>query len=191
VNFAQWLSRLNIGIETSSGYRQKNQQTTVCGLVVDIRTKNGFNGREAFVTLDDRSGRIEVRVLPKMFQEIEEIVKKDLIWVVDGGIAYDDFNNGIKIRASSVQLLENYRFEHARALHITLNGNAEPAIERLIGDLERHRSSNAMPVVFHMRREDYLYELKTNGQWSVAPSEECLLALEKLLGKDDFYLEYR
>ncbi|RLA14234.1 MAG: DNA polymerase III subunit alpha [Gammaproteobacteria bacterium] len=191
VNFAQWLSRLNIGIETSSGYRQKDQQTTVCGLVVDIRTKNGFNGREAFVTLDDRSGRIEVRVLPKMFQEIEEIVKKDLIWVVGGGIAYDDFNNGIKIRASSVQLLENYRFEHARALHITLNGNAEPAIERLIGDLQRHRSSNAMPVVFHMQREDYLYELKTNGQWSVAPSEECLLALEKLLGKDEFYLEYR
>jgi DNA polymerase-3 subunit alpha len=191
VSLAQWLGKLDIGIETSNGYRQKDQQTTVCGLVVDIRTKNGFNGREAFVTLDDRSGRIEVRVVPKMFQEIEEIVKKDLIWVVDGGIAYDNFNNGIKIRASRVQLLENYRFEHAKALHINLNGNVGSVIERLIGDLERYRSNNTMPVVFHMQREDYFYELKTNGQWSVAPSEDCLLALGKVLDKDDFYLEYR
>jgi len=191
VSLAQWLGKLNIGIETSNGYRQKDQQTTVCGLVVDIRMKNGFNGREAFVTLDDRSGRIEVRVVPKMFQEIEEIVKKDLIWVVDGGIAYDSFNNGIKIRASRVQLLENYRFEHAKALHINLNGNVGSVIERLIDDLERFCSNNTMPVVFHMQREDYLYELKTNGQWSVAPSEDCLLALGKLLDKDDFYLEYR
>jgi DNA polymerase-3 subunit alpha len=191
VNFAQWLGKLYTGIETSNGYRQKDQQTTVCGLVVDIRTKNGFNGREVFVTLDDRSGRIEVRVVPKMFQEIEDIVKKDLIWVVDGGIAFDNFNNGIKIRASRVQLLENYRFEHAKALHINLNGNVGSVIERLIDDLERYRSNNTMPVVFHMQREDYLYELKTSGQWSVAPSEDCLLALGKVLDKDDFYLEYR
>jgi iron complex outermembrane receptor protein len=27
-------------------------------------------------------------------QEIEPLVQKDLIWVVQGGIAYDDFNNG-------------------------------------------------------------------------------------------------
>jgi DNA polymerase-3 subunit alpha len=191
VNFAQWLDKLNTGIDTAKDYRQKDQQTRVCGLVVDMRTRNGFNGREAFVTLDDRSGRIEVRLVPKMFQEIEEIVKKDLIWVVDGGIAFDNFNNGIKIRAAKVQLLENYRLEHARALHITLNGSAEPIIEKLIEDLDPHQSGGALPVIFHMQRANYAYQLKTRGQWSVVPSEACLLSLEKVLDKDAFYLEYQ
>ena len=196
VNLAYWLDKLNTGIASTNNYRQKEQQTRVCGLVVDIRSKNGFNGREVFVTLDDRSARIEVRVPPKIFQEIEEIVQKDLIWVVDGGIAYDDFNNGIKIRAAKVQLLEDYRFAHARALHIKLNDiqsnkNVATKVETLISDLDGYRSQNAMPVVFHLQYEDYLYELKTNGQWSVMPSEQCLLALEKCLDKDDFYLEYQ
>ena len=119
-----------------------------------------------------------------------------MIWVVDGGIAYDDFNNGIKIRAAKVQLLEDYRFAHARALHIKLNDiqsnkNVATKVETLISDLDGYRSQNAMPVVFHLQYEDYLYELKTNGQWSVMPSEQCLLALEKCLDKDDFYLEYQ
>jgi DNA polymerase-3 subunit alpha len=178
-------------VPSSNKYRQKEQQTRVCGLVVDIRSKNGFNGREVFVTLDDRSGRIDVRVPPKMLQEIEDIVQKDLIWVVDGGIAYDDFNNGIKIRAANVQLLENYRFAHARALHINLNGNASTKVGTLISDLDAYRSQNAMPVVFHLQYDDYLYELKTNGQWSVKPSEQCLLSLEKYLDKGDYYLEYQ
>jgi DNA polymerase-3 subunit alpha len=190
-NLAHWLDKLNTGVPSSNGYRQKEQQTRVCGLVVDIRSKNGFNGREVFVTLDDRSGRIEVRVSPKMLQEIEDIVQKDLIWVVDGGIAYDDFNNGIKIRAVNVQLLENYRFANARALHIKLNGNAANRIETLINQLDNHRSQNAMPVVFHLQHEDYEYELKTNGRWSLMPSEQCLLSLEKYLDKGDFYLEYQ
>jgi DNA polymerase III alpha subunit len=111
--------------------------------------------------------------------------------VVDGGIAYDDFNNGIKIRAGKVQLLENYRFANARALHIKLNGNAENRIETLISQLDSHRSQNAMPVVFHLQHEDYEYELKTKGSWSVMPSEQCLLSLEKYLEKGDFYLEYQ
>lgn len=190
-NLAHWLDKLNTGVPSVNKYRHKEQQTRVCGLVVDIRSKNGVNGRETFVTLDDRSARIEVRVAPRLLQEIEEIVQKDLIWVVDGGIAYDDFNNGIKIRAANVQLLEKYRFAHARALHIKLNGNAATKLETLISDLDRYRSQNAMPVVFHLQFDDYLYELKTNGQWSVSPSEQCLLSLEKYLDREDFYLEYQ
>jgi DNA polymerase-3 subunit alpha len=103
-SLGQWLERLDTG-GSGERFRQKEQDTRVCGLVVDIRMRNSFRGREAFVTLDDRSGRVDVRVLPDLLAQIEPIVQKDLVWVVDGGIAYDDFNNGIKLRAARVQLL--------------------------------------------------------------------------------------
>ena len=190
VTLAEWLERLDGGVD-GERYRQREQDARVCGLVVDIRMRNSFRGREAFVTLDDRSGRVDVRVAPEMLAEIEPILQKDLVWVVDGGIAYDDFNNGVKLRAAKVQLLDDFRAAHARALHITMNGSADQQIDEIIEVLEGYGSSDAMPVVFHMQREGYAYQLRTNGGWSLIPDEQCLLALQRCLDQAAFYFEYR
>ncbi len=189
-SLGQWLERLDTG-GNGERFRQKEQNTRVCGLVVDIRMRNSFRGREAFVTLDDRSGRVDVRVLPDLLAQIEPIVQKDLVWVVDGGIAYDDFNNGIKLRAARVQLLDDYRASNARALHITLNGHAGDQVDEIIGVLDGYRFSDAMPVVFHMCREGYQYQLRTNGSWSLKPDEQCLLALQRCLDQSEYYFEYQ
>jgi len=189
-SLGKWLERLDTG-GGGERFRQKEQDTRVCGLVVDIRMRNSFRGREAFVTLDDRSGRVDVRVVPDLLAQIEPILQKDLVWVVDGGIAYDDFNNGIKLRASRVQLMDEFRSDNARALHITLNGHAGDELDDIIAVLEGYKSSNAMPVVFHMCRDDYQYQLRTNGSWSLKPDENCLLALQRCLDPSEFYFEYQ
>ena len=186
----QWLEKLDNG-GNGERFRQKEQETRVCGLVVDIRMRNGFRGREAFVTLDDRSGRVDVRVSPDLLAQVENIVQKDLVWVVDGGIAYDDFNNGIKLRASKVQLLDDYRVENARALHISLQTPQQQQLDDVIQVLESFRGNDAMPVVFHMRRKDYDYQLRTNGSWSLKPDEQCLLSLQRCLDQAEFYFEYQ
>ncbi|MCG6891595.1 MAG: DNA polymerase III subunit alpha [Gammaproteobacteria bacterium] len=191
---AQWLEKLDSGANgggSGERFRHKEQEARVCGLVVDIRMRNSFRGREAFVTLDDRSGRVDVRVLPDLLAQIEPILQKDLVWVVDGGIAYDDFNNGIKLRADKVQLLDDFRVGHARALHIRLNGHGEQHLQEMIEVLQDYRASDAMPVVFHLRREDYNYQLRTRGRWSLKPDEQCLLSLQRCLGNAEFYFEYR
>ena len=188
----QWLEKLDTGgVSGAERFRQKEQNARVCGLVVDIRMRNSFRGREAFVTLDDRSGRVDVRVLPDLLAQIEPIIQKDMVWVVDGGIAYDEFNNGIKLRADKVQLLDDFRVAHARALHIRLNGHAEQQLQAMIEVLEDYRANDAMPVVFHLRREDYNYQLRTQGGWSLKPDEQCLLSLKRCLGQAEFYFEYR
>lgn len=189
-NLSQWLALLNTGDTSVTRYRQKAKPTTVCGLVVDIRVKNGSYGREAFVTLDDRSGRVDVRVSPALLQEIETIVTKDLVWVVDGGIAYDDFNNGVKLKAERVQLLDDYRLQNARLLHIKLNGNSDQVIDKLVNELKQHQGHNGLPIAFHMQKDGYNFDLKTEGDWSVIPSEQCLLSLAKHLDQKNFRVEY-
>ncbi len=188
-SLGQWLQRLDDG-GNGEKFRKKEQKTRVCGLVVDIRMRNSFRGREAFVTLDDRSARVDVRVVPDLLARIEPLLQKDLLWVVDGGIAYDDFNNGIKLRADKVQMLDDFRADHAHALHITLNGQAESRLDAIIATLDEYRSTDAMPVVFHMTREGYCYQLRTSAHWSLKPDEQCLLALQRCLDKTGFYFEY-
>jgi DNA polymerase-3 subunit alpha len=187
----QWLERLdNGGNANGERFRQKEQETRVCGLVVDIRMRNSFRGREAFVTLDDRSGRVDVRVVPDLLARIEHLVHKDAVWVVNGGIAYDDFNNGIKLRAANVQLLDDYRCDNARALHISLNGQGEQLVDTVIGVLNSHQAVDSVPVVFHMQHSDYQYQLRSNGKWSFKPNETCLLELQRSLDSTQFYFEY-
>ena len=152
--------------------------------------KNNFNGREAFVTLDDRSGRVDVRVSPSLLQEVEELVQKDLIWVVEGGIAYDDFNNGIKLRASTVSLLDDYRLHNGKALHLHLNGQSSDQIDSLVRELDAYKGVNAMPLIIHWQHNGYECLLKTNGQWSISPSEYCLLSLNKHFSNECYYVEY-
>jgi hypothetical protein len=90
-----------------------------------------------------------------------------------------------------VQLLDEFRAEHARALHIRLNGEAPEQLDAMIDVLNEYRASDAMPVVFHLRREDYDYQLQTRGNWSLKPDEQCLLSLQRCLGPAHFYFEYR
>ncbi len=184
-----WLEKLDTG-GGGERFRSREQDARVCGLVVDIRMRNGFRGREAFVTLDDRSGRVDVRVSPDMLSAVESILHKDLVWVVEGGIAYDDVNNGVKLRATRVQLLDDYRATHARALHISLNGETEQQLDSLIELLDGYRARDAMPVVFHLQREQYRYQLRTNGHWSLKPDETCLLALNRCLDRSRYYFDY-
>ena len=88
-------------------------------------------------------------------------------------------------------MLDDYRAENARALHIKLNGHGEHEVDAIIGVLDKYKSSNAMPVVFHLRREGYEYQLRTNGDWSLKPDEQCLLALQRCLEQTEFYFEYQ
>ncbi|MFT5504908.1 MAG: DNA polymerase-3 subunit alpha [Gammaproteobacteria bacterium] len=190
-SLAQWLDKLDTGGTTNANrFRQKDQPAVICGLVVDIRMKNGFNGREAFVTLDDQTGRADVRVSIDLMSELDHLMKKDLVWVVEGGIAFDDFNGGVKMRATTISLLDDYRACHARALHLTLNGNSNELIEKILVDMRPYHSEEALPLIFHLEKNNYQYQLKTNGHWSLSVSENCLLDLNRYLKPDQFRLEY-
>ncbi|MBT3202742.1 MAG: DNA polymerase III subunit alpha [Gammaproteobacteria bacterium] len=189
VNLGQWLQKLDTSDTPTSGFRRKDENAIVVGLVIGIRTRNAHNGREVFVTLDDRTGRIDVRVFPEMFQEIESIVQKDVMWVVEGGISYDDFNNGIRIRARKVELLETFRSNHARSVKIDLSKTGARLIDKLGRDLQPFQKNDCLPLVFHNEKEGYEYILQTEN-WRLSPSDESLLILEKHLGKDAFQIDY-
>ena len=71
-----------------------------------------------------------------------------------------------------------------------LESRTESKDDAIIKLLDGFRSDNAMPVVFHMCREGYQYQLRTNGGWSLKPDEQCLLGLQRHLDQSEFYFEY-
>ncbi len=164
----------------------------VAGLVVGLRvmkTKRGDN--MAFVTLDDRSGRIEVAVFADTYGEYREKLVKDSLLVIDGQVSHDDYSGGLKMRAEAVRSLNDARQELAKGLQLQL------ASARLGGDfslqlaaiLEPYREGSC-PVLIDYSRSDARGQLVLGQQWQVRPADELLQQLRDVYGRDKVSLVY-
>src|SRR5690625_5810541 len=89
-----------------------------------MRTKRGDN--MAFITLDDRTGRIEVAVFSDSYNEARDLLLKDSLLVVTGQVSHDDYSGTLKMRADNIQLLADIRQERARELCLSVNASTLP-----------------------------------------------------------------
>ena len=87
-----------------------DQTILVAGLVVAMRTMNTRRGgKMAFVTLDDRSGRLELAVFSETYDHYRDLLVKDRLVVVEGEVSVDDYSGGIKMSTRKI-----FDIDHAR-----------------------------------------------------------------------------
>ena len=80
-----------------SALRPGKESATVSGMVVGMRVMKNKRGESfAFLTLDDKSGRLEVSVFAEKFNVYRDILVKDALLVVQGGVSEDSFTGGLK-----------------------------------------------------------------------------------------------
>lgn len=104
-----------------------------------------------FITLDDRSGRIEASLFADSFQAAQSLLQTDAMVVVEGEVSSDDFSGGLRLRAKRVMSLEEARTGLAESLRLTVRSEALKGDRlRWLGDLcrkhrERVRSRSITP----------------------------------------------
>src|SRR3546814_7632779 len=69
-----------------------------------------------FITLDDRSGRIEASLFAEAFNSAQALLQTDALVVVEGEVSNDDFSGGLRLRAKRVMSLEERSEEHTSEL---------------------------------------------------------------------------
>ncbi len=100
---------------------RRDQSLTVAGLVIAARVMTTKRGtRIGLMTLDDRSGRMEVMLYSEALDRYAEWLEKDKILVVSGQVSFDDFNGGLKMSAREVMDLGSAREKFARGLSISI-----------------------------------------------------------------------
>ncbi|AHF01153.1 DNA polymerase III subunit alpha [Thiomicrospira aerophila AL3] len=97
----------------------KYEKRWVAGLVVAIRTKNTRSGdKMAFITLDDRTARLEVVCRPAVFDAVRDWLSIDEVVLIKGAVTEDSFNGGIKLDAEQLVTLAEMRAQEARAIKL-------------------------------------------------------------------------
>jgi len=164
----------------------------VAGLVVGLRvikTRRGDN--MAIVSLDDRSGRIEVAIFSDAFNEYRDKIVKDALLVVEGQISEDDYTGGLKMRADQVKDLYEARVNYLKGItieanHENLNGSG---IEQMTEIMTPYQQGTC-PVRISYNNGKALGDIALGEQWLMAPEDDLLHKLREMFGNENVHLKF-
>jgi len=164
----------------------------VAGLVVAQRTMKTRTGSTmCFITLDDRSGRIEATLFSEAFFENRELLQSDQVIVVEGQVSHDDYSGQMKMRVNSVMDVASARQQFSRGLQLKLNENqlGNGLLDSLEQLLAPHRCEGS-PVWIEYTSPAASTRIELGSSWRVEPNDNLLLELKYLVGDRGVELVY-
>jgi DNA polymerase-3 subunit alpha len=166
----------------------------VAGLVVGVRTMKSKRGDTmAFITLDDRTGRIEASLFGELFEQLRGQIESDQVLIVEGEVSSDEFSGGLRLRGKDVTAMVTARIRYGQAVELALDAGQinGQLIESLRDSLTPYRDEAGLPVRLQYRHPAAVAWLELADEWKVAPSDDLLLALRDVQGQAGVQLRYR
>jgi len=170
--------------------RPGKDSTTVSGMVVGMRIMKNKRGESfAFLTLDDKSGRIELSVWADKYNAYRDIIAKDALLVVKGVVSEDDFTGGLKMVADSIQSIYQARCSKLQCLELRIPDGGDDWVEKFHSAVSGYKDGNCVVEV------DYSLShakgrLKLGDQWKIQPRDELISHLREEFGKNSVTLRY-
>ena len=165
--------------------RGNDRSLLIAGLVVSVRTRNANRGgRMAFVTLDDGSGQMEIRIFPEVYEPHRSLIVEDAILLAQGALSWDEFNQTTRLNVDRVLDWDTARAEYARRLLLRLDAAqcAAGALRQLASILAEHRAGGRCSVWIEYTGPQARVELVLGQNWRAKPSDALLKRLRDLTG---------
>jgi DNA polymerase III subunit alpha len=171
---------------------KSEKSITVAGLVVAMRTMNTKRGdRIAFITLDDRTGRLELAVFPEAYNSYRDLIAKDRLLVVEGEVSIDDYSGGLKMSANKIYDIDHAREAFARQLVLQVDQQKAGApFRQTLAQLLDTYSEGHCPVRIDYQRADACAQIQLGANWRVRPTDELMRRLDEFVGRGRVRVEY-
>jgi DNA polymerase-3 subunit alpha len=166
-----------------------HKKAIICAQVSGIRKIITKNGKKLVILgMDDSTARIDIVVFGEIFESFTEPLANGTMLVVEGEIAHDNYNGGVKMTANQLLSLPNARIKFARFLELRLNQLCNPSLPSIQSILKAHSG----PLVVQLAYNNDYAEARLNlpQQWHVVPNDELLIQLRNLLGEDRVVMRY-
>lgn len=173
----------------------RGQQQKMLGLVVDLRVKKTKKGDPlCFVTLDDRTSRIEVSLFGESYDENRHALAKDAILMIEGEITVDSYSgtDKLKVRGNKVTNITQCRARYASHLEISCSADRlkMQSLKLLEQTLQSGKGRSQLAVALRYQREDAAGTIGLGQDWQVEPTDELLLKLKDQFGGDAVNIRY-
>ncbi len=184
----KFVSQKIVSLQPARGKQQK-----IVGLIVDQRVKKTKRGDSlCFLTLDDRTARIDVTVYGELYDQTREWAVKDTIVIMEGEVTQDDYSGGLKVRCNKLISIPMARAQYASS--VAVQANATSLTGRRLSEfktlLKTYQSQEGLPVTIHYQREDAAGPVRLGDQYRVEGSDELLIAFKEHFGFDQVKIDY-
>lgn len=164
----------------------------VAGLVTQVRTL-ARGRRTTFVTLDDRTARLDVTVYERLLDKCRDLLVKDAVVIIEGSVEEDDYTGGYKIIAEDALDINHAREHYATSLCVNLVARSDAPLP--IAELARVMTpfkGGRCRLRFTYQRADGRAQLSLpNNDWSLHPTDELLARIKACAGVGSCDIEYR
>ena len=167
-------------------------QVCVAGLVTGVRSKANQRGQKMiFVTLDDRSARMEIRLFAEVAEQQAHIIQEDQVLIIKGGLSWDEFSGAMRINADEVLSMDQARARFAKQLQINtqITQLNDQMISQLQNCLYAHRPG-AMRILLNLEHVQCRAAFNLGTDWQVQASEALLTQLRSYFGEQAVQLIY-
>lgn len=176
-----------------SQLRVSRNKQLLGGLVIGLRTiKTKRGDTMCILTLDDKSGRIEVTLFSDAFNASRDIIAKDAILVIEGQVEHDDYTGALRVRGDSARSLYQVRSERVRALRLTLDSefnDSTDLIEQIKQSISPYKGGSCQ-VQLSFKQNGFAGEISFGEDWRLEPTDELLHSLKQVLGNQSVILSF-
>ncbi|RUR17203.1 DNA polymerase III subunit alpha [Legionella sp. km535] len=166
-----------------------HKKANICAQVTAIRKIITKRGKKlVIIGMDDSTARMDVVVFGEVFDFFSEPLATGDMLVVEGEVAHDDYNGGVKMTASQLYSIPSARTRFARCLELRLSQSSQSILPAIQSILKAH-SGNCV-VQFSYTNEHARAHLSLAQKWHVTPSDELIGLLINALGEEHVAMRY-
>jgi len=186
--FSAWRDEIRRVARTPlASLQPASEPQMAAGVIYGVAMRNSRRGRMAVLTLDDGSARLEVVVFGELFHEKRAVIQEDQVVVVQGRVSQDDFSGGLRFTADKLMDLAEIRSVYARALRLSINGQADSA--RLRALLAPYTGGKC-PVAIRYRNAQGECDIRLPDEYRVKVSAPLLASLAEWLTEPNVEVVY-
>lgn len=171
----------------------RESRSIVAGLVIAQRVmKNKRGDKMAFLTLDDKSGRLEISIFSDAYEEYKDQLIKDAVLVVEGDVSLDDYSGGLKMVTRKVFGIAQARENYARLISLDIGqAHLGPDFGQKLQSVLAPYREGGCKVRVEYSRQGARGRLYLGEDWRIAPKPELIKQLEQLCGERALSVLYR
>lgn len=166
-----------------------HKKAIICAQVVSIRKIVTKRGKKlVIIGVDDSTARMDIVVFGEIFESFKEPLASGDMLFVEGEVAHDDYNGGVKMTASQLHSIPAARSKFARCLEIKLNQSSQSFLPAIQAVLKAHAGRCVVQMSYV--NEHAKANLNLGQQWHVSPSDSLLKTLRDLMGDEEVVMRY-
>ena len=167
--------------------------SVIAGVITDIRrikTKSG--DRLNIITLDDKSGRIEISLFGREAESYQDLIIKDKVIVAVGKVVEDKFTNGIRLQANQLMDMEEARIIKTRSVKLILSDKILTNTDILsnVAEVIKDFTPGNCNLLIEYKNTEGRVVIMPDKSWQITLTKRLLDRLYLLIPEESVKLQY-